>query len=76
MDWALVDAIAVVGLGVLFVIWADIMYAMTGSLYPNSIAIYLLIGGSFLTVGAGSLVALRAFRGAETGQTQLDAAAA
>jgi hypothetical protein len=75
MDWAVIDAIGAVGVGVLFVMWADIMYGTTGTVYVNSIAIYLLIGAMLLIAGAGTLVALHGFHRGDAGQTQLDEAA-
>lgn len=73
MDWGMVDSIATAGLGVLFLMWADIIYGMSGASHFNAIALYLLIGMAFLIVGVGSIVALHGLQGqAAPGQTQLD----
>ncbi len=76
MDWPTVDAVATVGLGVLFIMWADIIFGLSGSLHFNSILLYLLIGGLFLSVGVGSLVLLHEpYDAPERDQTRLETSA-
>lgn len=70
MDWSLIDGVAVAVLGVLFIMWADIIYGFSGTINFNSIALFLLLGGSFLTVGVGWLVMINGgSRNAVAGQT-------
>jgi hypothetical protein len=62
MDWMLVDGVAIVALGVLFLMWGDIIYGTTGTIYLNSVLLYILVGGFSLTLGVCWLVGLNDIR--------------